>query len=259
RQPQGGVPWQPVNPAATSPGRPPATRRSAAGCRHARACRRPSRAPNTAVSTAASCASPSATRTACNRCSGRSSSTSSTRNSWHSSTRKKPRTASAAASSSSCSATEPRQMASSAPSAPLQGDPDLPAQVQRLGPWFHNLHLPGGVQTAPVHYLGGDFPAFKWQQIAPHIPADLSGWSVLDIGCNAGFYSFELARRGADVTAIDMDPHYLRQARWAADVLGLSGRVAFRQAQVHALAREQERYDLVWFMGVLYHLRHPLL
>ena len=131
-------------------------------------------------------------------------------------------------------------------------------EIDALGPWFHNLHLPGGLQTAPDHPMG-DFPAFKWREIGAHLPADLDGWKVLDIGCNAGFYSFELARRGARVTAIDLDPHYLRQARWAASVLGLEGRVRFRQMQVYDLARETDEYDLVWFMGVLYHLRHPLL
>ena len=84
-----------------------------------------------------------------------------------------------------------------------------------LAPWFHNLHLPDGRQTAPDHPLG-DFPAFKWRQIAPHVPVHLAGRRALDIGCNAGFYSFELARRGAQVTAIDSDERYLAQARWAA-------------------------------------------
>ena len=134
----------------------------------------------------------------------------------------------------------------------------IDAEIDALAPWFHNLHLPDGTQTAPGHPFG-DFPAFKWREIAPHVPRDLSGWRVLDVGCNAGFYSFELARRGAEVTAIDVDPHYLRQARWAAEKLGLADRVAFRRMAVHELARDDETYDLVWFMGVLYHLRHPLL
>src|SRR3546814_15655835 len=69
-------------------------------------------------------------------------------------------------------------------------------QVAALGPWFHNLHLPDGTETAPDHPLG-DFPSFKWQQVARHLPEDLSGWTALDIGCNAGFYSFQLAKRGA--------------------------------------------------------------
>ncbi|HEX6612839.1 MAG TPA: TIGR04290 family methyltransferase [Rhodanobacteraceae bacterium] len=139
-----------------------------------------------------------------------------------------------------------------------EGASSLQREIAQLGPWFHNLHLPHGVQTAPEHALG-DFPAFKWREIAPHIPLNLSGWRVLDIGCNAGFYSFELAARGAQVTGLDMDPHYLRQARWAAERLGHADRIEFRQMQIYDLMREPAQYDLVWFMGVLYHLRHPLL
>jgi tRNA (mo5U34)-methyltransferase len=132
-------------------------------------------------------------------------------------------------------------------------------QIEALGPWFHNLHLPGGVQTAPDHFLGGDFPRFKWLQIADWLPADLAGWRVLDVGCNAGFYSFELAQRGASVLAIDVDPRYLAQAKWAAQQLELQDRIEFRQLGVYELARSLERFDLVWFMGVFYHLRYPLL
>ncbi|MBX6324388.1 MAG: TIGR04290 family methyltransferase [Rhodospirillaceae bacterium] len=130
--------------------------------------------------------------------------------------------------------------------------------IRALGPWFHNLHLPGGVQTAPDSRYG-DFPAWKWAQLAPHIPEDLSGRHALDIGCNAGFYSFELARRGARVTAIDHDPHYLAQARWAARYLDARRLVRFELCDVYGLARWQQRFDLVLFMGVLYHLRYPLL
>ena len=134
----------------------------------------------------------------------------------------------------------------------------MTSQIASLAPWFHNLHLPNGLQTAPEHPLG-DFPSVKWQQIAPFIAADLTGWRALDVGCNAGFYTFELARRGAQVTAIDIDPHYLAQARWAADEYGLQDRIEFRQGSIYELARSREKFDLVWFLGVLYHLRHPLL
>jgi tRNA (mo5U34)-methyltransferase len=131
-------------------------------------------------------------------------------------------------------------------------------QIAVLGPWFHNLHLPDGVQTAPDHPLG-DFPLFKWRQLENALPQDLAGARVLDVGCNAGFYSFELARRGADVLAIDHDPHYLRQARWARERFGLTESVELRQLGVYDLARLEEQFDLVLFLGVLYHLRYPLL
>jgi tRNA (mo5U34)-methyltransferase len=130
--------------------------------------------------------------------------------------------------------------------------------VARLAPWFHNLHLPDGTETAPDHPLG-DFPDYKWRVLAPHLPARLDGWTALDIGCNAGFYSFELARRGAAVTGIDVDDHYLDQARWAAREYGLERQVEFRRMQVYDLARLEQTFDLVLFLGVFYHLRYPLL
>ena len=142
---------------------------------------------------------------------------------------------------------------------PLESGSDrVESEIAALAPWFHNLHLPDGTETAPGHALG-DFPSYKWRRLAPHLPARLEGWTALDIGCNAGYYSFELARRGARVSAIDVDPHYLRQARWAAGQLELEDAIEFRQMQVYDLAAEDEQYDLVLFMGVFYHLRYPLL
>ncbi|HEX3019487.1 MAG TPA: TIGR04290 family methyltransferase [Chitinispirillaceae bacterium] len=134
----------------------------------------------------------------------------------------------------------------------------LQKKIDSLAPWFHNLHLPDGTQTAPVHSLG-DFPAFKWKQISSFLPQNVDGWTVLDIGCNAGYYSFELARMGAAVTGIDIDNHYLRQAKWAAGQYGLKNSVNFKKMQVYDLAHGSLKFDMVWFMGVFYHLRYPFL
>jgi tRNA (mo5U34)-methyltransferase len=133
---------------------------------------------------------------------------------------------------------------------------EIRARVADLGQWFHDLDL-NGVRTAPDHFLH-DYPAVKWRRFAHAVPADLTGRTVLDIGCNAGFYAIEMKRRGAErVVAIDSDPRYLAQARFAAEVTGQD--IAFRQLSVYDVARLGERFDLVLFLGVLYHLRHPLL
>lgn len=134
----------------------------------------------------------------------------------------------------------------------------LAEQIQALGPWFHNIHLPDGSQTAPDHPLG-DFPFCKWTLLAPHLPADMRGLSVLDIGCNAGYYSIEMARRGAQVVAMDHDRHYLAQASWVAHQLGLADRISLRLGDIYGIARRREKFDVVLFLGVFYHLRHPLL
>lgn len=129
-------------------------------------------------------------------------------------------------------------------------------RVAELGQWFHNLDL-GGVKTAPDHFLG-DYPEVKWRRFASSMPEDLTGKSVLDIGCNAGFYSIQMKRRGADrVVGIDTDEKYLEQARFAATVSGAE--IEFRNLSVYRVGELHEKFDLVLFMGVLYHLRHPLL
>jgi tRNA (mo5U34)-methyltransferase len=129
-------------------------------------------------------------------------------------------------------------------------------RVRELGDWFHNLDL-CGVKTAPQHFLG-DYPAVKWRRFADALPADLRGRTVVDIGCNAGFYSIEMKRRGADrVVAIDSDPDYLKQARFAAEVSGVQ--LEFRELSVYDIATLGEQFDIVLFLGVFYHLRHPLL
>ena len=133
---------------------------------------------------------------------------------------------------------------------------EIERRIRDLGPWFHNLDL-HGVRTAPDHFLG-DYPMVKWRRFQHAIPSDLSGKTVLDVGCNAGFYAIEMKRRGAEVVvAIDSDEAYLAQARFAAEVSGVE--IEFERLSVYEVSRLGARFDLVIFMGVLYHLRHPLL
>lgn len=131
----------------------------------------------------------------------------------------------------------------------------LEREIRQLGDWFHNINLLG-IPTAPKHFLG-DFPNLKWQHIAGALPPDLSGAEVLDIGCNGGFYSIELKRRGARrVLGIDVDDRYLNQARFAAQTLGLE--IEFEKRSVYDVAGIAGQFDYVFFMGVFYHLRYPV-
>ncbi|MEX0772938.1 MAG: TIGR04290 family methyltransferase [Balneolales bacterium] len=140
----------------------------------------------------------------------------------------------------------------------LADNSDITKQIKDLGPWFHNIHLPDGSQTAPDHFLG-DFPGFIWDKMKSEIPKNLSGKTVLDIGCNAGYYSLKLAERGAQVTAIDFDTNYLKQAQWVINQHELTGDITLKHQQVYDLVRDEKQYDIVLFLGVFYHLRYPLL
>ena len=133
---------------------------------------------------------------------------------------------------------------------------EIRRRVDALGPWFHNLDL-NGVRTAAGHFLG-DYPNVKWRRFCRVIPESLAGKSVLDIGCNAGFYAMEMKRRGAErVLGLDTEDEYLEQAKFASGVSGL--KIEFRKLSAYDVGQLGEQFDLVIFMGVLYHLRHPLL
>jgi len=138
---------------------------------------------------------------------------------------------------------------------PLHAQSALAQRISELGEWFHNLDL-HGVPTAPHHFLG-DFPNIKWKEIASSIPEDLGGATVLDIGCNGGFYSIQMKQRGARrVLGIDVDDRYLNQARFAAETLELD--IEFQKRSVYAVDEIAGQFDYVLFMGVFYHLRYPL-
>jgi tRNA (mo5U34)-methyltransferase len=135
----------------------------------------------------------------------------------------------------------------------------LEQKIAELGPWFHNFQLADGVWTNPAGGPGPQYPDGRWQIIRPLLP-HVSAKSVLDIGCSSGFFSLKLKELGAGyVLGVDAgeQPKAIDQARFAARTLGLD--VDFQILSVYDLDRIGREFDIVLFMGVLYHLRHPLL
>src|SRR5271167_5075804 len=127
----------------------------------------------------------------------------------------------------------------------------LIGKLQQLG-WYHSLELPDGRVIPGLLTV----EQLKTRISRYPIPEDLRGKRVLDIGAWDGWFSFELERRGAEVMAIDTwdNPRFHEMHRL------LNSRVDYRQMDVYDLAPERVgRFDIVLFMGVLYHLKHPLL
>jgi len=124
-------------------------------------------------------------------------------------------------------------------------------ELERLG-WYHSIELPDG-RVIPgfqsVDQLRTRIAQFP-------LPADLRGKRVLDVGAWDGWFSFEMERRGAGVMAIDsIDQGRFRVAR---EMLG--SRAEYRIENVCRLSPEKIGYfDIVLFLGVLYHLKHPML
>ena len=117
--------------------------------------------------------------------------------------------------------------------------------------WHQRFELAPGVYAPGINDI-------DWLLHVAGIPEDLSGVKALDIGTTNGGAAFALERRGAAyVVATD-----IYESEWFGfNVLRrLSrSRVEFRKLSVYQLGMLKERFDVVLFWGVLYHLRHPLL
>ena len=133
--------------------------------------------------------------------------------------------------------------------------------IARLGPWFHSIDLGDGLRTktASVGREPADHPRPTWELVKECLPADLRGKSVLDVGCNAGFYSVEAKRRGAArVLGVDAQRREIRQARFVRTVLGLD--IEFRRVSVYDLSKESVgSFDVTMALGLIYHLKHLVL
>lgn len=136
---------------------------------------------------------------------------------------------------------------------------DIQHEVERLAPWYQCIDLGDGVLTKDVGgdrdiFSDWDIPGPLWRQIVKDLP-DLTGRRVLDIGCNAGYMSFEAKRLGAG-TVLGIDSNFgavtsfVEQAAFCRRVLGLD--VEFREQSFFEL--DEPPFDIVLFCGVLYHL-----
>ena len=151
-------------------------------------------------------------------------------------------------------------MSSSAPSE-LTRD-EMSRRISELRPWYQNIPLPHSLSTKDLDrdsdiFSGEDIPAPLWRSVLPLLE-DLAGKSVLDIGCNAGYMSFEAKKLGAaSVFGVDSNlgatVSFLDQAGFCRQALGLD--VDFREVSFFDLVPEN-KFDVVLFCGVLYHLEN---
>lgn len=124
--------------------------------------------------------------------------------------------------------------------------------------WFHSIELAPGLVTP-----GRDVTARRLGIL--RLPEDLSGQTVLDIGAWDGFFSFEAERRGAQrVLATDSfawnGSNWSSKAGFALAREALGSKVEDREIDILDLSSEAVGvWDVVLCLGVLYHMRHPLL
>jgi tRNA (mo5U34)-methyltransferase len=136
-------------------------------------------------------------------------------------------------------------------------DVELRSHVSSIR-WYHTLDLGGGIVTQGV-----DDTPLRLARL--DLPPSLSGRTVLDVGAWDGFFSFEAERRGAS-RVVASDYYSWHGAGWGTKAgfelarTALGSRVEDLDLDVMDLSPERAgTFDVVLFLGVLYHLPHPLL
>jgi len=124
--------------------------------------------------------------------------------------------------------------------------------------WWHTIDLGDGIVTPGADPTPARLPELQ-------IPEDLTGLSVLDIGAWDGFFSFEAERRGA-TRVLATDSFCWGHGGWGTkagfEVARRARRSRVEDLDIDPLELSPEKvgtFDLVLFLGVLYHMRHPLL
>ena len=138
---------------------------------------------------------------------------------------------------------------------------EIMAEVERLGPWFHCIDLGDGLVTKSQSAIGEpvEHPRPTWESVKECVPVDLTGQTVLDVGCNAGFYSIEMKRRGAArVLGLDSQRDLIRQAEFVREVLGLD--IEYERKSVYDLdPYAMGQFDVTLALGLIYHCKHLVL
>jgi tRNA (mo5U34)-methyltransferase len=129
---------------------------------------------------------------------------------------------------------------------------DINNLISSVSNWFHKIELAPGVVTPGIQDSQGLLNHLK-------LPTDLTGMRVLDIGARDGFFSFECEKRGAtEVIALDYTSADSTGFNVAKQIL--RSKVNWVNGNVYSLnSLNLGKFDLILFLGVIYHLRHPYL
>lgn len=140
---------------------------------------------------------------------------------------------------------------------------EISKHVESIGPWFHQIDLGDGLFTRSIAPSPGpqplNHPIPRWEKIESVLPADLSGLRILDLGSSDGFFSLEMARRGAkEIVAVDGAGKAIKRLEWVTRHLGLST-IRPVLADVYSLPQDLGEFDFVLMFALLYHVKEPLL
>ena len=133
-------------------------------------------------------------------------------------------------------------------------------ELSEIQPWNHNYMLPGGIETNPGTQVSQGKNLIKFKRLEPLLDfINLKDINVLDIGCNEGFFSLEMAKKGAHVLGLDIDLHRIQKARYIKSLLGADKQVSFNQIDIYSSEfKALTQFDLCLCLGFIHRIPDPV-
>lgn len=135
----------------------------------------------------------------------------------------------------------------------------IPKELQDLTPFFHDIDLGGGFNTAPEIYRMREAVNFFFPPLLKLFGGSLKGLRVLDVGCNCGGFSFEASKYGPEeVIGIDADEKNIEQANAIKNYLHTKNVNFLRLKAEEIDKKDLGEFDFTILAGILYHLEDPI-
>jgi tRNA (mo5U34)-methyltransferase len=132
----------------------------------------------------------------------------------------------------------------------IRSDAEVWNELNLVKHWYHQIPIQPGITTPGINNTAQVLALLD-------LPGDARGLRALDLGTRDGFFAFEMERRGAEVIAVDYLP--MDQTGFAVASRLLDSKVTFINANIYDLSADRlGTFDVVLFLGLLYHLPDPL-
>lgn len=135
----------------------------------------------------------------------------------------------------------------------------IPKKLQHLTPFFHDIDLGNGFNTAPEICRMRGAVNFFFPPLLKLFGGSLKGLRILDVGCNCGGFSFEASKYGPkEIIGIDADERNINQANAVKKYLRIKN-INFLKLNAEEISKKDlGKFDLIILAGILYHLENPI-
>jgi len=136
---------------------------------------------------------------------------------------------------------------------------ELQKTIKQLGGWYQKINLQGITTSKRGPYSKMEESSITWKKIDSCISEDYKSLNILDLGCNAGYYSIMAANNGASVVGIESSEKYFNQALFLKEYYNSLWKTKLDITYIHNDILDvdfsnMDKFDYIFAFSILYHI-----